>query len=233
MNINIDENQQGSIFNGEYSIMISSSVGGYEDQLDILFSYFTQLGYKVIMSKAGTIKADPRVSNFENCLRAVDECDLFLGIIRQNCGTGKGKGDSITFQEFKRAREKGKPCWYVIESNITNSKNLLRALQLVRHSHTKSSIFNGLFSLGYWWMYHKEMKMPTVMQLFRPSRRDYFDEECFDMQDFVNQLNVPIEQRVNNWMHYYRTWAEMHEFLKTNFEDRPFIEKVLMENKTV
>ena len=75
----IDENSQDKVFNGEYSIMVSSSVHGFETELDLIYSYLIQIGYKVIMSKAGTLEVNPRLGNFANCLNAVQHCDLFLG----------------------------------------------------------------------------------------------------------------------------------------------------------
>ena len=53
----------------------------------------------------GAIRVHPRLSNLENCLRAVEECDLFLGIIRPYMGTGNTGETNITFEEIKRAIE--------------------------------------------------------------------------------------------------------------------------------
>ena len=121
--VTIDENVPGRVFNEEHIVMVSSSVHGFETELDLIYSLLTQAGYKVIMSKAGTLKVNPRLGNFDNCLNAVKACDLFIGIIRQNCGTGVSNNESITFQEMKCAREFDKPCWYIIEDKIQNSKD--------------------------------------------------------------------------------------------------------------
>jgi hypothetical protein len=37
---------------------------------------------------SGHHQSEPALSNLENCLKAVEDCDLFLGIIRTQCGTG-------------------------------------------------------------------------------------------------------------------------------------------------
>ena len=79
--VTIDENVVDKVFNEEYSIMVSSSVHGFETELELIDAYLTQLGFKVVMSKSGTLKVNPRYGNFKNCLDAVEECDLFLGII--------------------------------------------------------------------------------------------------------------------------------------------------------
>jgi len=39
------------------------------------------MGYDVVNSHTGRIKVDPNLPNLRNCLNAIEECDLFLGII--------------------------------------------------------------------------------------------------------------------------------------------------------
>lgn len=118
----IEEDVNIGPFNGEYTIMVSSSVNGFETQLNLIFTYLTQLGFNVVMSKEGTLKVSPRLGSFGSCLKAVEDCDLFFGIIRKNCGTGRMDECSITFEEFKRARKCGKPC--VIGANSVVTHNL-------------------------------------------------------------------------------------------------------------
>ena len=61
-------------------IMVGSTVYGFEDQLSQIVAYLSNLGYKVLNSYHGSVKVNPHLSNLENCLNAVEECDLFLGI---------------------------------------------------------------------------------------------------------------------------------------------------------
>ena len=67
---------------GNPTIMISSSMYGFKDQILTIRDYLVSIGYNVITSLDGTIFADPHLGNFENCLKAVEACDVFLGIIR-------------------------------------------------------------------------------------------------------------------------------------------------------
>lgn len=224
----INENAVNKVYNGEYSIMVSSSVHGFETELELIDAFLTQLGLNVVMSKSGTLKVNPRLGNFENCLKAVEECDLFLGIIRQNCGTGVSNSESITFKEFKRARECEKPCWYIIESKIENSKELLRSLEMREHPNTHCKLFNWIVSFFYNITIRMRRRMPRVLDMFRSGRTHTFDEECLKMEDFVNQKWKNRAEVTNNWMQYCNSWREMERFLYTNFADRSFIEKVLM-----
>jgi ATP-dependent DNA helicase RecG len=63
-------------------IMISSSV--YQAQSLLRQTYATLLGfgYEVICSPAGSLPVNPKLSNQESCLRAVEECDIYIGFIR-------------------------------------------------------------------------------------------------------------------------------------------------------
>ena len=96
------------------SIMVSSSVYGFEDTLSQICALLKEMGYNVWNSYKGTIKVNSKLSNMENCLKAVEECDLFLGIIRTQCGTGYIGDKNITFEEIKKAIECKKPYWFLV-----------------------------------------------------------------------------------------------------------------------
>lgn len=226
--VTIDENVPGKVFNEEYTVMVSSSVHGFETELDLIYSLLSQLGYKVIMSKAGTLKVNPRLGNFENCLKAVESSNLFIGIIRQNCGTGVSNNESITFQEIKYARECDKPCWYVIEDKIQNSKELLRSLEMREHPSTHSKLFNWSVARFYDITVRMRKKLPKVMDMFRSDKTHTFDEECFKMEDFVNQKWKNRAEVTGNWMQYCKNWSDIERFLLTNFSDRGLIESILL-----
>ena len=77
--------------------MVSSAVFGLEDLLNQVYTVMSRYGYEVWMSHKGTIPTDPQRSNFENCIQAVADCDLFLGVTNGRYGSGVGTdGMSIT-----------------------------------------------------------------------------------------------------------------------------------------
>ena len=82
-------------------IMVGSTVYGFEDQLSQIVAQLQLLDYDVLNSYNGSIKVNPNLSNLDNCLNAVKECDLFLGIIRPYYGTGNIGEKNITFEEIK------------------------------------------------------------------------------------------------------------------------------------
>ena len=60
-------------------IMVGSTVYGFENELYQIVGLLQSMGYEVLNSHVGTIKVNPNLSNLENCLNAVDECDIFAG----------------------------------------------------------------------------------------------------------------------------------------------------------
>jgi len=61
-------------------VMISSTVYYFEDQIDQIDALFKSMGYETIVSKSGSVFADPRYGNFPDCLHAVEECELSVQI---------------------------------------------------------------------------------------------------------------------------------------------------------
>lgn len=92
-------------------VFVSSTIYEFETELSRVFAQLDGYGYDVCMSKEGTVPINSRLSNLVNCVNAVEECDIFLGIIRPLTGTGvlERGGRSITAQEFDRALAIGMP----------------------------------------------------------------------------------------------------------------------------
>jgi len=57
--------------------MVGSTVYGFEDQLSQIVAQLQLLDYDVLNSHNGSIKVNPKLSNLDNCIKAVEECDLF------------------------------------------------------------------------------------------------------------------------------------------------------------
>lgn len=100
-------------------IMVSSTVYGSESDLDQIKYILENFGYEVVMSKEGNIyvpiDADPETA----CLKAVEDCDFFLGIIFPRYGSG------ITHKEFQKAVELDKPRWFVTHKYIEYTRKLM------------------------------------------------------------------------------------------------------------
>ena len=211
----------------QYTVMISSSVYGFEDQLDRIAAIFRTLDYNVVMSKEGSLQVNPRLGNFENCLKAVENCDLFFGIIRPNCGTGSSNNKSITLQEFEHARELQKPSWFVIDNKVKWYKDLIRCLRMRIHPKTPYEDFNSFIKDFIKTTQDNHQRLPKVIDIFEPDESRTFDLECLTMERFVNQLEVPRSVVTNNWMQYYNSLTDIEKYISTNFGDRNFIDNIL------
>ncbi|HKV40882.1 MAG TPA: DUF4062 domain-containing protein [Blastocatellia bacterium] len=91
-------------------ILVSSVVYSYEDLLESIYALLETFGYEVLMSHKGTVPIDPDRSAMDNCLKAVEDCDLFLGLILPRYGSGKETPDgrSITHREALMAIQMSK-----------------------------------------------------------------------------------------------------------------------------
>lgn len=101
-------------------IMLSSSVIGSEMIIESIFAALQGWGYDVLCSHKGTVYSIPGRPPIESCLRAVDECDFFLGIIFPRYGS------SITHAEFKRAIEIDKPRGFLVDGHVDFARLLLK-----------------------------------------------------------------------------------------------------------
>ena len=90
------------------------------------------LGYQVLNSHYGSIKVNPNLSNLDNCLQAVVECDIFLGIIRPYYGTGNIADKNITFEEIKKAIALKKPYWFLVHRDVVFARLLFSKMEIKR-----------------------------------------------------------------------------------------------------
>jgi hypothetical protein len=110
-------------------ILVASTVYYYEELLDRVYTLLTTFGYEVWMSYKGTPPVSSNLSNLENCLLATEKCDLFLGIITPQYGTGIcDDGLSITHHEMKRAIELKKPRWILAHDHVFFAHTFLNGL---------------------------------------------------------------------------------------------------------
>ncbi|MDI1234039.1 MAG: DUF4062 domain-containing protein [bacterium] len=152
-------------------IMVSSSVYGFEKDLRqlcaTLESYKSpDYEYQVLNSYIGSIYVAPGVSNTEACLRAVDECDFFFGIILPRYGSG------ITHQEFIRAIEQDKPRGFLSHFSVRYARELLAQYM---YTNIKTRARNPAFTFA---------KTPV-----------FDDARIIDMYNEAIQDSLPLDQR--------------------------------------
>jgi len=183
-------------------IMVGSTVYGFENELSAIVGLLTTLGYEVLNSHAGTVKVNPNLSNLENCLNAVDECDLFLGIIRPFYGSGNIGEKNITFEEFKRTVELKKPYWFLAHRDVVFAR------QLFKHIKVKEGNKN-------------------LLDIIEIKKNSIFDYRCLEVYDYVVKDSVPIESRQGNWVQEFYRLDEALTFINAQFSDKEEILNII------
>jgi hypothetical protein len=181
----------------EVKIMVGSTVYGFEDQLSQIVAQFNTLGYKVLNSHHGSIKVNPNLSNLDNCLKAVEECDLFLGIIRPYCGTGNIGEKNISFEEIKEAIRLKKPYWFLIHRDVVYTRLLL-----------------------------KKMKLKSGDEVLFTDNR-LFDKRSIEMYEHVIKNHIDVTLRNGNWAQEFYRLDEMMVYINAQFTDKDFINEVM------
>lgn len=188
-------------------IMVCSSVHGSDALLDQIYAALEGLGYHVWMSKKGTLPVFSRDNAFGNCLRAVEECDLFLGIITPFYGTGReSKGAlSITHQEMLRAIELEKLRWFLAHTHVDFARQILKQYRFDAQ---------GRADAGFNFKPTKVMDDIGVVEMYEAAIRN-------DVPD--------ISQRFGNWVQPYTNWPDIARFLEAQFGDVQAVRKQLKE----
>jgi nucleoside 2-deoxyribosyltransferase len=195
---------------GRLTVLVSSTVYGVEELLERVYVILTQYGYDVWMSHKGTMPVLPDRSNFENCLAAVETCDLFLGIITTQYGSGTPAKDqrSITHEELLKAIALDKPRWILAHDQVVFARSLLRGLGY------DTAAKRATLSLK---------KIPVIDDL-----------RVVDMYEAAIRNDIQIKDRKGNWVQKFVTpqdaqlfasaqfyrYQEVEEFIKTHLADR-------------
>jgi len=174
--------------------MVSSSVFGLEPVLDQIYAALKGYGYEVWMSHKGTMPTDPRLSNFDNCLKAVEKCDVFLGLITARYGSGReGSGRAITHREILRAIKKEKVRWFLVHRDVDVARQLLKQFRFHSDGSRRKLDFQ-----------------PTpVLQ----------DIRVLEMYEAALRHDLPPPRRTGNWVHPFSTPEDALRFIEAQFAD--------------
>jgi len=180
-------------------IMVSSTVDGIEDLLEQIFAILSA-EFTVWMSYKGTVPVNSNKSNFENCLDAVQRCDLFLGIITTSYGSGfDGSDPSITHQEVRAALKRNIPRWFLAHRDVELAYDLVRNL-----GHR---IPEGIPILN------ERMK-----KLRKGGRHPVIDDyRVLEMYAEVIQAKKRLSERRGNWAQPFATSADGRVFVVSQF----------------
>jgi hypothetical protein len=183
-------------------IMVSSTVYGVEDLSEQIFAILNGADVTVWMSYKGTVPTDSTKSNFENCLAAVDACDLFLGILTTSYGSGVDKGAdqlSITHQEISRALQLEKPRWFIAHRELVFARSLVRDFGYRVPQDVPQ--LNAIMAER-----HQQGRTPMI--------RDY---RVLEIYDEVIQAKTALADRRGNWAQPFSTNQDANIFVVAQF----------------
>ncbi|MBX8487709.1 DUF4062 domain-containing protein [Pseudomonas cichorii] len=187
-------------------IMVSSTVFGVEELLDRVYTLLTHFGYEVWMSHKGTVPVFSEESAFESCLMAVEKCDLFLGIITPQYGSGVDTtGISITHKEIKRAVELKKPRWFLAHDHVVFARRLMA-------------------DLGY----RKQVERQTLK--LKPKSASITDLKVIDMYEDATMEHLPLDDRQGNWVQKYERDDDANLFVVAQFSRYQDVEQRLLDH---
>lgn len=193
--------------------MVSSTVYGIEELLDRIYTLLTNFGYEVWMSHKGTLPIFSNQTAFDNCLQAVSRCDLFLGIITPNYGSGQTPDNpydlSITHREILKAIELGKPRWLLAHENVVFARSLLNNLGFKGKEKRdalnlrKNQVFTDL----------------RIIDLYEDAIMDYSLVEA-----------IPLDERKGNWVQKFQSDNDGAVFVNAQFFRYQEVEEFIHEN---
>lgn len=195
-----------------FKLMVSSTVYDIPYLLDQIEATLKTFGYQPWISAKGTIPVDPDLSNFENCLRAVDDCDLFFGIVTPAYGSGKETkdGQSITHRELLEAIRLDKPRWFVCHEKVMTARNLLNDL-----SYDGNSLRGPKG--------REKLKLKSAPSILK-------DLKTIDMLEAATRDDLPnISDRTGNWVQPYANDKDVLTYISTQFGHRDRIERMLTD----
>jgi hypothetical protein len=190
-------------------IMVSSTVYRNKPLLEQVFTILKPINeYEVWMSCRGRIPVDPSKSNIENCLIAVEKCDLFLGIITPYYGSGINEdGISYTHLELLKAIELNKPRWILVHDHIVFARTLLNDLGYKGKEGRKNLSFQ---------------KKCEVLN----------DLHVLDMYEDAIGGQIPLSERTGNWVQEYHSDDEVIEYITFQLSRYDDIEKMVVKYRT-
>ena len=190
-------------------IMVSSTVYGVEELLNRVYALLTSFGYEVWMSHKGTVPVSSARTAFENCLLAVEKCDLFLGIITTSYGSGQDAGKSITHREILKAIELNKLRWLLAHEHVVFALALLN-------------------SLGYRGKSGRKKLKLKKNQVFSDLRiLDLYEDATIDRE---GPNETPLPERRGNWVQKFNTLEDGSVFVTSQFSRYQEVEGFISEN---
>lgn len=151
------------------------------------------------MSHKGILPVNSGLSNFENCLQAVAQCDIFLGIITGHYGSGQTRNEpGITHLEMRKAVELEKRRFFLVHQHVDLARQVLKPYRLPLHEGPFRRDASGELTLIVW-----------------PARHALVDDlRVLDLYGEIKQEGVPLAQQKANWVQPYNDETDVLRIVK-------------------
>jgi len=198
-------------------VFVSSTVYDFETDLRQIFATLDGFGYDVYMSKEGTIPLNSRLSNLINCVNGVEECDVFLGIVRPLIGSGvlEKDGRSITAQEFDKAIELSIPRFILADYRVEFAHKFLK---LIGQDINLIPLNKEKIKINEKGEKEKEIKPNNVVH-----------GECVEIYRLAIQDQLLPIDRIGNWAQPYKDREDILRFIESQFKDVERIKELINE----
>jgi hypothetical protein len=190
-------------------IFVASTVYDFQPQLDGVYEMLDSYGYEVLNSHKGTIFVDSSESNITNCLNAVKECDIFVGFIRPDYGSGVIGEKSITHMEFETAASLVIPRFVLADHRVVFARSILG-----KEAYIKTPTGNVPVNTSNMVYYKKHM-----------------DIRCIHLYEEAIKNGVVPKDRKGNWVQEFTDLPNIRLFLESQFKHPERIKQLIEKFK--
>lgn len=179
------------------TVMVASTVYNNRDLLLQVCGMLNTYGYDVVNSEYGTLHPPLGQNNTAACIAAVNDCDIFFGLINPFYSTG------ITHLEFREAIRINKPRRYMAHSFVVFSRKLLAQF-----------MYTGV---------KRKRRTPFTIQ----STSVMDDIRVIDMYNDAIQMNLPYDDRKYHWVQEFFRYDDVFRHVQTLFANYKKVEAEL------
>jgi hypothetical protein len=189
-------------------VFVASTVYNFQFELNAIYNYLDNLGYDVYMSHKGTILLDSRESNLKNCTNGVEECDVFVGFIRPDYGSGvlDEGGKSILHLEFEAAYKRDIPRFVLADHRVVFTRALFKGSFFIEDKTSQKIDFDKISFEN-----NKVLDTRTI--------------RMYNMA--VKDKDKPASKRKGNWVQEYVNHDDILLHLESQFRYPDRIKKLI------
>jgi hypothetical protein len=194
-------------------VFVASTVYNFQTELNKIYELLDNFGYDVLNSHKGTFLIDSSESNLQNCIEGVNECDVFIGFIRPDYGSGvlERGGKSITHIEFETAIARKIPRFIMADHRVIFVRSLLR-----------KAVFDN-------------SGMPLSVNSANINFNDnkIIDIRCVQLYEEMIKNKIPPLSRKGNWVQEYINLEDVRLHLDSQFKYPERIQKLIDKIKVL